>query len=342
MHGVGQCFHRGVHRLHGQDHPYADRNQGPSEAVQSPEEPGDHGGDRTQDHDTEIAATGGEGHSPAGEDEAPHERRDMLHVLKNTSTAGHNGAVSDLVLATFNIRNSRGMDGRNLWPLRRRATLRTIRALDADVVCLQEVRRGQLVWLRRRLRGHAWIAVGRDDGRRRGEHMVLAVRRGVAETLGHQARWFTDTPLEPSRHPEAQFNRFALGVRLLVGERAVTIVTTHLDEKSAAARADALERLAAWYPRDTVIAGDFNCTIDDPALGVLLGRGWTDSLSHLPAGGPGVATHHYFTGTTDETRIDHILAAPGVEVSEGRIVHERPRGRLASDHWPVVCRVLGG
>lgn len=254
---------------------------------------------------------------------------------------GHNGDVSDLIVATFNIRNSRGLDGRHVWPLRRRATLRTLRALGADVICLQEVRRGQFVWLRRRLRGHDWTAVGRDDGRRRGEHMVIAVRRGSAEVLDHEARWFTDTPLEPGRHPEAHFNRFSLAVALLFGTRRLTIVTTHLDEKSPAARTDALARLATWYPTETVIAGDFNCTIDDPALGVLLGRGWTDALSHLPAGGPGVGTHHYFTGTTDETRIDHILAAPGVEVRAGRIVHERPRGRLASDHWPVVCRVLG-
>ena len=248
--------------------------------------------------------------------------------------------MNDIVLATFNIRNSRGMDGRHLWPLRRRATLRTIRGLAADVVCLQEVRRGQLVWLRRRLRRHVWIAVGRDDGRRRGEHMVVAVRRGPIEVLGHESRWFTDTPLAPGRHPEAHFNRFALAVTLRRDGRTLVVVTTHLDEKSGAARADALNRLARWYPHDTVIAGDFNCTIDDPALGVFREAGWTDALAHLPVGGPGAGTHHYFTGTTNETRIDHILASPGVAVGDGRIEHDRGRGPLPSDHWPVVCRVL--
>ena len=310
--------------------------------VQTPEESGDHDGNRAQDHDTEVAPTGGGGHSPAGESETPNERAHPRHVVHSRSVPGHNGDVSDLVLATYNLRNSRGMDGRHLWPLRRRSTLRTIRSLAADVVCLQEVRRGQLVWLRRRLRGHDWIAVGRDDGRRRGEHLAIAVRRGAAGVLGHEARWFTNTPLEPGRHPEAHFNRFALAVSLLHDNRTIVVVTTHLDEKSGSARADALSRLIAWYPRGAVIAGDLNCTIDDPALGELFAAGWTDALAHLPPGGPGVGTHHYFTGTTDETRIDHILAAPGIEVGDGRIVHERPRGRLASDHWPVVCRVLGG
>lgn len=244
--------------------------------------------------------------------------------------------MTRIVLATFNIRNARGFDGRNMWPLRRRNMLAVIRSLEADILCFQEVRPAQLRWLRRRLRDYRIDGVGRDDGRGKGEHMVTAVRAAVVTVAGIEARWFTDDFALPSRHPEAGFNRFALATAVTVRGTPLTVVNTHLDERSAAARADSVVRLASWYPARSVIAGDFNCTIDDPVLAPLLAT-HRDALHRLPAQGPGIATHHGFTGTTDGTRIDHILASAEARVIDARIVHERPRGALPSDHWPVVA-----
>ena len=51
------------------------------------------------------------------------------------------------------------------------------------------------------------------------------------------------------------------------------------------------------------------------------------------------ATHHSFSGRVKGTRIDHILVPGGVQVTDARIVHDRPSGRLPSDHWPVVATV---
>ena len=250
--------------------------------------------------------------------------------------------MTELVIATYNIRNGRGFDGRNSWPLRKQNTLAVIRGLNADVVCMQEVRPRQLAWLRAQLKDYEFHAVGRDDGAKKGEHMVTAVRRGVALIVSSEPRWFTDTDYHPSRHPEALRNRFALITKLRVNGNVISIANTHLDERSDAARRDAITRLAAWYPESSVVVGDFNCAIDDPALSPLTGHGFQDALAHLPAGGPGVGTHHYFTGTTDETRIDHILVSPPIRVISAHIVHEQPKGPLASDHWPVVATLAVG
>jgi endonuclease/exonuclease/phosphatase family metal-dependent hydrolase len=247
--------------------------------------------------------------------------------------------VPTVRVATFNIRNGLGLDGRHLWWLRRGATLAMIEALDADVVALQEVRPAQLAWLRRRLGPAVDIrAVGRD-GRGRGEHMVLVVRRDRAAVAGVEARWFTDTPTVPGRHPDARFNRCVLVATVTVEGRSVTVAGTHLDERSDVARRDAIARLAAWFPGTAVLLGDFNCTIDDPALDPLRSAGSVDALGALPPGGPGVATHHGFTGSTDGTRIDHVFLPAGSRVVDAAIVHERPPGPLPSDHWPVVATV---
>ena len=247
--------------------------------------------------------------------------------------------MTEFVLATYNIRNGRAFDGRNSWPLRKRNTLAVIHALNADVVCMQEVRPRQLAWLQAQMKEYEFRAVGRDDGASKGEHMVTALRRGFGLIVSSEPRWFSNTDDRPSRHPEALRNRFALVTKLRINGRVIAIANTHLDERSAPARRDAVERLANWYPSDAIVVGDFNCTIDDPALSPLFVAGFQDALAHLPASGPGVGTHHYFTGTTDETRIDHVLVAPGITITSAHVVHEQPKGALASDHWPVVANL---
>lgn len=243
-----------------------------------------------------------------------------------------------VTVATFNLRNSRGADGRNSWVFRRRNALRVIRQLGADVVALQEVRAGQLRWLGRRLGADFVVhAVARDGGR--GEHMVIALRHTLGRASLVRPRWFTATPDVPGRHDEARFNRMALAVTVAVAGRDVTFVGTHLDERSEAARRDAAARLASWFPGSAVLLGDFNCTIDDPVLAPLFAAGYVDALAPLPPAGSGVATHHGFSGSCDGTRIDHVLVPHAFPVLEARVVHDRPPGPLPSDHWPVVATI---
>ena len=85
--------------------------------------------------------------------------------------------------------------------------------------------------------------------------------------------------------------------------------------------------------------GDFNDTVEEPDLRLLVDAGYQDALGHLPPSGPGAGTEHGFTGRTDRRRIDYILVGAGMRVTSAEIVHARSRGRLPSDHWPVVARV---
>ena len=77
--------------------------------------------------------------------------------------------ATTLGVASFNIRNGWAFDGWNSWPLRRRSTLATIKALDADVLGLQESFRFQYRWIRKRLPpSESWWdgrgASGRGEG----------------------------------------------------------------------------------------------------------------------------------------------------------------------------------
>ncbi|MCP4088074.1 MAG: endonuclease/exonuclease/phosphatase, partial [Actinomycetia bacterium] len=114
---------------------------------------------------------------------------------------------------------------------------------------------------------------------------------------------------------------------------AITIVNTHLDEKSAERRSESLRQLLAWIAdslssRPTILLGDFNCVLgaeeltclESAGLGAVLGRG------HGP-------TTNGF-GQEIGRQIDHIFVSDHWEV--GPAIVDRSAG-LASDHFPVVA-----
>jgi endonuclease/exonuclease/phosphatase family metal-dependent hydrolase len=83
------------------------------------------------------------------------------------------------------------------------------------------------------------------------------------------------------------------------------------------------------------VLGDLNAPPGSPPLRLLADAGYADALPPNAGG-----TEHAFTGATDRTRIDYVLTGPGVQVAAAWIGHDRPAGRLPSDHWPVLADVI--
>jgi endonuclease/exonuclease/phosphatase family metal-dependent hydrolase len=247
------------------------------------------------------------------------------------------GAGGALTVATFNVRNSRACDGTNSWILRRRATAAAIAALGADVVGLQEVFRRPLAYLLRSLRDHDGYGEARAGGGR-GERCTILVPRGRFDVLASRTSWFGDAPQRPgTRLPGAGFPRVATMVKLR--DRAASceldVWNVHLDERSAANRARSTAQLATWIQPDTptIVMGDFNAVPGDEEVFAPLGAARLRST--LGTDAPGTA--HDFTGRTDVPRLDHILVSPHWQVEGANVVTTRPKGRLPSDHWPVVA-----
>jgi endonuclease/exonuclease/phosphatase family metal-dependent hydrolase len=244
-----------------------------------------------------------------------------------------------LTVATFNIRNSRAFDGFNSWIFRRSATAAAIGSIGADVIGLQEVFRRPLSYLLRRAGAYEGVGEARSgDGR--GERCPVLVRRDRLQLLAAQTRWFGDAPTTPgSRLPGASFPRVATHAHLRDRETSAELDfwNVHLDERVASNRATSAEQLAGWldHDRPTIVLGDFNAVPDDDEVfAPLLAAGLS---SALPAEAPGTA--HDFTGRTDGRRLDHIFVSRHWQVHEAAVVTPRPRGRLPSDHWPVLAVV---
>lgn len=242
-------------------------------------------------------------------------------------------------VATFNVRTARAVDGRHPWPARWRSVVGLIDSLRSDVLGLQEAHAFQL----RRILDHRpefdAVSAGRDDGRSRGEHCAILLRRDRGTLTSVVTRWYSDTPDVPgSRLPRASHPRIATIATFTAasGER-IQVANTHLDHQHEDNRLRSVEMLLGWLEPDrpTVIVGDLNVRPGDPVVAHLVDGGFVAGLA--PSG---EGTHHGFSGRADGPQIDHVLVSPHWEIVDCQVV--RTDGPLPSDHWPLVATLRLG
>ena len=269
----------------------------------------------------------------------------MSQVLDpGAEEGGAAGRPALLRVATFNIRNGLALDGVHSWPFRAKVCGRAIAALDADLVCLQEVYGFQLRALLRRLPGYAGAGAPRTDGRRRGERCSVLYRLRRLRLRRADTRWYADTPDVPgSRGWGAAMPRIATICRFhdAAAGREFGAVSTHWDGASAESRRRSAAALLSWLDPSLpwIVAGDLNATVRTPAVVRLLTGGLRDTLAEFGERGPRAATHHAWDGSTSGTRIDFVMVTGEWCVEAAAIRHDRPGGRLPSDHWPVVAEL---
>lgn len=249
---------------------------------------------------------------------------------------------------TFNIRFDSPTDGANRWRHRRDFVAELI-AGQADLAGLQEARRCPLGWLNRHLRGFRWVGVGRANGRRRGEYSPIFFRTARFRSLDRGTFWLSSRPDEPgSRSWGSSVARIATWVRLrdrTTGQDLV-MVNTHLDHRSAEARAEGakliarrLTDLAGDLP--VIVTGDFNDGPGGDAHRLLTDDfGLVDARQASASGHAGPdSTWTGFKAVKAGRVIDFILTSPQITVTSHRSLEAVRDGRFASDHLPVVAVV---
>ena len=241
--------------------------------------------------------------------------------------------ASELTVVTFNIWHDMGD-----WPARRTLVIEALRAMDPDVIALQEVLQddglpNQAEDIARALGGYSvhFVSVDPPDQARRYGNAILT-RLPVLESGERRLR-----PLEDSRTLAT--------VRVSVDGRPVQIAATHLHHtpEGGAMRAsqinDVLDdiELGAYAP--VILLGDFNASAEAPEFAPVRRR-FTDALRAVNPAAAARSTLVTAHGHRSE-RIDHVFVETGrFDVLSADLAADEPiAGVWPSDHVAVVARL---
>ena len=249
----------------------------------------------------------------------------------------------DLEILSYNIRYDNPEDGKNQWKFRKETLMGYFLKNTPDVGGMQEVLHNQLNDLTSTLEDYAYVGVGREDGKTKGEYSPVFYRKSALNLLESDTFWLSETPEQISVGWDAALERICTYARFehRQTKKQLWVFNTHFDHVGVKARAEAanliLKKIKQLNPSGlpTVITGDFNLTPETLPIQIFQAA-FEDVLLELPKSD---FTYGTFTGfdteNNAERRIDYIFQKGFTVKKAAQLWIKTPEGRWASDHHPV-------
>ena len=250
--------------------------------------------------------------------------------------------IAPVRVMTFNLRFDNPADGTRAWPFRKVLVIAVIRRYRPALLGTQEGLARQLSDLRDALPEYGVLPFPRivDDT---SQYPTLFYRSGDLEAQGGGEFWLSRTPSVPlSSDWISAFPRMMIHgtFRHRASGKTFLAAVTHLDHASPEARFEQAAMVSRWV-RDrkepVLVLGDFNDSPGSAGHRLLAGgeTGLRDTWQALgKEEGPQAFTRHDFEGVPKAARMDWILAGPGFDVVDGRILRDHEGPLFPSDHFP--------
>lgn len=254
---------------------------------------------------------------------------------------------NDLKVMSYNIRLGVGKDGTNSWQYRCPATIAMLEDQKPDVFGIQEAMDFQVKFINEFARNYKCAGVGREDGKKKGEHMSIFWNKKKVKMMKWGTFWLSETPEVPSKGWDAVCRRtatWALMKDKKTGKKFY-FVNTHLDHKGVEAQKNGLmliiERIAKINPEGypMVLTGDFNIKPDNRNLKEL------DKIMHSTRKiALKTDNHNTFNGwgkAKKDNVIDFIYVSGFSSCPEYRTVTDKYADKaFVSDHYPIISRLI--
>lgn len=243
---------------------------------------------------------------------------------------------------SFNIRVDTILDGMNRWDCRKQLVFDVLTDHAADVIGVQEALDHQIRQIQQALPQYNHYAVGRNDGKLRGESCVIFYRKDRFDLRGCGTFWFSGTPAKPgSKDWGNVWPRICSWIYLTEKTTGTSfyVYNLHLAVFSQNARQKSSELLAKRIaarnnPDPFIVMGDFNMKLDNPTMEYLQNNNTeTSSPGMLSAW---LSVH---LNRTSGAKIDHILISDDSQALDAKIDSRRFRGRYPSDHFPIIATI---
>ena len=269
--------------------------------------------------------------------------------LSNEMAAKSNndGNPNELKVISYNIRNGEAKDGTNSWEYRYPASAMMIMDQKPDIFGVQEAYDYQVKYLDEYCKGYKCVGVGREDGKKEGEHMSIFWNKKTVKKLKWGTFWLSETPEKPSMGWDAACKRTATWALMKSKKNGQKFfyVNTHLDHVGWEARKNGLalivERIKEMNPDGypMVLTGDFNMTIDRPEF---------DDLKKIMknAREEAVKTDHHATfngwGSSDSNSIIDYIWYTGFDSCPYYETITKPymERTFISDHYPITATLI--
>lgn len=257
----------------------------------------------------------------------------------------------------------------NGWDDRREALCDMINLEAFDVFGVQEARIGQINYMLEKLPDYAYIGVGRDDGKSKGEHCAIFYRKEQYNVLEEGTFWLSETPDEVSFGWGAKHRRICTWGLFQDKKTKVKfyLLNLHLDHRVEAAKVNGSKLVVDFVKNhctksgNIIITGDYNVHQDSDSYRIFATSGiLQDSYDIAKYKFAPTGTFNGFNPRRFTTRrIDHIFLSKGIKVSrygvltyhyfrnmqgeEGPmetaapvdIVGENRDSKCPTDHYPV-------
>ena len=253
----------------------------------------------------------------------------------------------EIKVMSYNIRYGEGSDGTNSWQYRAPLTIEMLEDQAPDIFGVQEALGNQIDFILEFTDGYECVGVGRDDGKKEGEHMSVFWNKKKIKLLKWGTFWLSETPSEPSKGWDAACFRTATWTLMKdkkTGNKFF-FVNTHLDHVGKEARKNGLalivDKIAELNPEGfpMVLTGDFNIKPNDPALKDLDTR--MESVRKIAAKTDNHHTYNGWGSASKDSVIDYIYVSGFSACPEYQTITKKYSGRtFVSDHYPIISRLV--
>lgn len=283
--------------------------------------------------------------------------------------------AQSLNIATYNIRYDNKGDSvnGNGWKARYPVISQLIRFHDFDIFGVQEALDHQLQNLKDSLPGYEYIGVGRDDGKKAGEHAAIFYKTSKFRLLKKGDFWLSTITDRPNKGWDAALPRIcSWGQFQVIGSSfKFHFFNIHFDHIGVQARKESakliLAKIKEFAPHGNIIlTGDFNVDQTNESYALLNNSGRLKDayvLSPFKYALNGTFNSFNINAKTN-SRIDHIFLSNSFKVKKYGILTDYYQGtvsaksgkedsgnfpkevslqkseaRLPSDHFPVMIQV---
>ncbi|APQ19198.1 endonuclease/exonuclease/phosphatase [Maribacter hydrothermalis] len=255
----------------------------------------------------------------------------------------------DINVLTYNIKYDNVNDTVNNWNDRKTAMVDLLKYYNPGVIGMQEVLHHQLTYLNEQLPDYAFIGVGRDDGKEKGEYSPILFNAKKYKLLQSETFWLSETPNEISVGWDAAMERICTYGLFedVTSKKQFLVFNTHFDHIGTVAREKSAELIVSKIKEintdklPVLLMGDLNLNPTEKPIQFLQkalsdGQAITQKTFYGPTGTFSGFDHSRILSN----RIDYIFIENFNVLEYVHIDDRMENNKHISDHLPVFAKLV--